>query len=114
MIAASSLEAQQIQALRVGLTAERNAVGLTATRRKIAAPDTGTTSRRPEHVLKGALVGAAVGAATGLVAAMIVNYRRSHMHYLDHSEDGIEYFFLPITGMGVGILVGSIVGFAWR
>jgi hypothetical protein len=114
LLGISSLEAQQTQFLRVGVSVERNSFGLAATRSGPAALDSGTASKRPAHVLKGALIGAAVGAATGLVAAVIVNNRRSHMDYLDHSEDGLAYLYLPITGIGLGIILGSIVGFVWK
>ena len=110
-----SLAAQEPQLLRAGVSVERNSFGLTATRNGSAALDSGTSSKRPAHVLKGALIGAAVGAATGVVAAVILTHRGGcRLNYCDHTEDGLAYLYLPITGIGLGILIGAIVGFVWR
>lgn len=99
----SPVLAQQRSALHLGFRVD------TSTKKATVSSDS-TSSDRPAHVLKGALIGAAVGTGTGIVAAAIIT---SSSHG-DHSLDSLAYFILGLTGAGLGIAVGAIVGFFWR
>ena len=65
----------------------------------------------PKHVLVGALLGAAIGAGLGFTAAYV---SIQHGDYLDHSEDGLTYFYSSLVGGLVGLFIGTFAGYLYR
>jgi hypothetical protein len=106
---AGNAVAQQTRSFRVGV--ERNSLTATAIVDTSVPIDRGTNSRRPTHVVKGALIGAAIGAVTGFAAAAIDVHKAN---VTDHSEDDLTYVLYTITGAFLGAIVGGIVGLVWR
>ena len=103
------VEAQRTGTSRLGLSAERDSVALRAARKLSDPLATDTTSSRASRSARGALIGAGIGVATGLVVAVIAT---SDARITDHSEDGLAYIYFSAVGALVGLVVGSIVGFA--
>ena len=103
---AKPVDAQQLSSIQLGITMHTALAFPSVSNR---APDD-TISKRGRYTLRGAVIGTGIGAAAGFIAA----YRSTQRDYLDHSEDGLQYFFLSVSGAVIGLLLGGLVGYLWK
>jgi len=98
--------AQKVESLQAGIR-----TGKTQAHSSAVPSPAGRRGTLNDRVVHHALVGAAIGAAVGFTTALITTNQEQ---VKDHSEDGLAYLYLTASGAVIGLVIGAIIGAAWR